>query len=676
VGGLLFALVAVAALIPATALGASGAAQDSPSVTVSAWQAALIAIGYYLANSCWLFGVAYFTLYRPLVAGFIVGCILGDPAQGTLVGAAINVPYLGFISAGGNLPFDPSLPGWIGTTIALAGHLSPAAAVALAVPIGLLGTVLFYGRMAIDPIFAHWADARAEKGDIRGVALMNWLPPQIFLFVISFVPVFFLALNGPSAVQDALNQLPFWVTNGLQIAGFILPAIGIALTMRFIFRGASIPYFFLGFILWTWMNNPAVSSDDSRVMITIAVIGFALASLHLSFVGSRAAPAPATSPAGSPGTAGSPGAAGSPAASSSAAEFSAPAPAAESSGTAPAAERAVRVTRGDLLRSWVTWTFFSQANYNYERLQGTGFAHAMTPIIRRLYKTPDEIRAALRRHLVFFNTEPNFGNVVHGAVIAMEEQRANGAAIDDDAINSVKSGLMGPMAGIGDSITQGMVTPILLALGIGIAGGTAAVDIGSGSAEIPTIAGASGNPIGAIVYAALITAFIISVGYLAWMQGYERGRGFVTELLRSGTIDRVMVGAGVLGNIVLGALAGRFVVIYLAPTITVSGASLNLQAGLLDPIFVGLLPLSIVLLTWWLLRRVSPLWLVVGYIAFSILAAYPFFGPGQVPYTAPAEDQYRACTSSILHAYYPCGQPPVPTVAPSAAPSEAASPAP
>ncbi len=510
IGALLLSFLVLAAMLaPSAVLGASGAPDPAGgNITVAAWQAALIAIGYYLANSCWLFGVAYFTLYRPLVAGFIVGCILGDPAQGTLVGAAINVPYLGFISAGGNLPVDPSLPGWIGTTIALAGHLSPASAVALAVPIGLLGTVLFYGRMAVDPIFAHWADARAEKGDIRGVAFMNVVPPQIFLFVISFVPVFFLALNGPSAVQDVLNRLPFWVTNGLQIAGFILPAIGIALTMRFIFRGSAIPYFFIGFILWTLMNNPATSSDDSRVMITIAVLGLAFASLHLTFAGGKDAAAKTAS-----------------------------APAETASEVAPAlAEGGVRLTRGDILRSWVLWTFFSQANYNYERLQGTGFAHAMTPIISRLYHTPDEIRAALRRHLVFFNTEPNFGNVVHGAVIAMEEQRANGAAIDDDAINSVKSGLMGPMAGIGDSISQGTITPILLALGIGIAGGTASVDIGSGSAAIPSIAaGASGNPIGAIVYAILISAAIIGIGYVAWTQSYARGRGFVTDLLRSGS---------------------------------------------------------------------------------------------------------------------------------------------
>src|SRR5262245_21266778 len=118
-------------------------------------------------------------------------------------------------------------------------------------------------------------------------------------------------------------------------------------------------------------------------------------------------------------------------------------------------KRPVALSRSDVQRSFWLWTFFSHANYNYERLQGTAFAQAMTPIIRKLYKDPDEIKAALKRHLVFFNTEPNVGGVIHGAVIAMEEQRANGADIDDDAINSVKSGLMGPLAGVGDTIDQG-----------------------------------------------------------------------------------------------------------------------------------------------------------------------------------------------------------------------------
>jgi len=650
-GGCLTLALLLAAAMPGSVLGAGGAATATTShtITVTAWQAALIAIGYYLANSPWLFGLAFFTLYRPLVAGFFVGLILGDPAQGTLIGAAINIPYLGFISAGGNLPADAGFAGWVGTTVALASGLDATKAIPIAFGLGLLGTIIFYGRMAIDSVFAHWADARAEKADIAGVALMNWLPGQLLLFVISFVPVFLLALNGPSAVQDALNSLPLWTVNGLVIAGGILPAIGIALNMRFIFRGSAIPYFFIGYILMT-------ATHGSLSLVVVAAIGLCLAYLHLSFV-RRDAPAPAPARAEAVGRAEAEPSTGVAVSTGAAGGAGAPAE----------AEPKVRLTRGDLVRSWMLWTFFAHANYNYERLQGTGFAHAMTPIIKRLYTTDDEIRAALKRHLVFFNTEPNFGNVVHGTVIAMEEQRANGAAISDDAINSVKSGLMGPMAGIGDTLSQSTITPILLALGIGIAGGTA-----SGSA-VPTLSGATGNPLGAIIYIVLVSIVIVAIGYTAWMAGYARGRSFVTELLKSGTIDRVLIGAGVLGNMVLGALAASFVVVNLAPTVTIAGAQMNLQAAIIDPLFPGALALGLVVMTWWLLRRrVNPLALLAAFLVFSIIAAYPFFGPGQ---QNSGDYSYQACTSSLLHQYSPCGAPPVPTVVPAAAPSTQPSPA-
>ena len=468
------------------------------------------------------------------------------------------------------------------------------------------------------------------------------------------------------------------------IAGGILPAIGIALTMRFIFRGSAIPYFFLGFILYTF-------SKGSMSLVVIAAIGLALAYLHLAFTGA-ARPAAA------------------------AAEREAAArtrkPAAE-----PATEPKVRLTRGDLLRSWATWTFFSHANYNYERLQGTGFAHAMTPIIRRLYTTPEEISAALKRHLVFFNTEPNFGNVIHGTVIAMEEQRANGAPIDDDAINSVKSGLMGPLAGIGDSLSQSTIAPILLALGIGLAGGTASINIASGTGgiqNVPTLGSATGNPLGAIVYVVLVSIVIVTIGYVAWMQGYLRGRTFVVDLLRSGAIDRVIVGAGVLGNLVLGALAAKWVTVYLAPTVDIAGAKLNIQAAVIDPIFPGALALGVVMLIWWLLRRFNPLLVLAAMLAFSIWSAYPFYGPGQQalvgilplavgmptwwllrrfdrkrrlnplavlaallafsicaayqlngpPQQNANDHSYEACTSSLLHPWYPCGAAPSPAAQP------------
>src|SRR5690625_7501062 len=113
---------------------------------------------YYLSQGPWIVGLSYGTLTRPLVAALLVGLILGDPGQGAVIGAAINLVYLGFISAGGAIPGDPGLAGWVGTTIALAGGLNYGAALAIAVPIGLLGTVIRNTRMTVNAAFAHMAD--------------------------------------------------------------------------------------------------------------------------------------------------------------------------------------------------------------------------------------------------------------------------------------------------------------------------------------------------------------------------------------------------------------------------------------------------------------------------------------------------------------------------------------
>jgi len=278
----------------------------------------------------------------------------------------------------------------------------------------------------------------------------------------------------------------------------------------------------------------------------------------------------------------------------------------------------ISLSRGDVQRAFWLWTFFSHANYNYERLQGTAFAQAMTPIIRKLYKDPEDIKAALKRHLVFFNTEPNVGGVIHGAVIAMEEQRANGAPIDDDDINSVKAGLMGPMAGIGDSITQGTITTILISIGIGLA--------------------AAGNPFGSILYLVLEVGIMLSLAYFMWMQGYDRGREGVTSILRSGIMDRVLTGAGVLGNMVMGALTFQFVNLYLTLSwkIDVGGGNqttFDVNNNLLNQIMPGLLPLGFTLMTWYLLarRRVSPITLLVVYLIVAMVAALPIFGDPASP---------------------------------------------
>lgn len=272
-------------------------AQETPAVTAGIVQAALVGIGYYLSNSPWILGIGgFFGLYRPLVAGLIVGIIFGDPAKGAQIGASINLLYIGFISAGGSIPADPSVAGWVGTALAMAGGLSAEAAISLGVAIGLLGTIIFFTRMSVDSFFAHMADAAAEKGDIAGVARANWVWPQIFLFVISFVPAFVAVYLGAPRVQDGITWLntnaPF-ILKGFEVAGGLLPAIGIALNMRFIFRGGAIPFYFIGYVFALAISGaftPGVTAPAvGTVVVTTAILGAAAAWIYVSLLGARTA---------------------------------------------------------------------------------------------------------------------------------------------------------------------------------------------------------------------------------------------------------------------------------------------------------------------------------------------------------------------------------------------------
>jgi PTS system mannose-specific IID component len=103
------------------------------------------------------------------------------------------------------------------------------------------------------------------------------------------------------------------------------------------------------------------------------------------------------------------------------------------------------LTKGDLNRAWWIWTFFNLSAFSMERMQAPAFVYMMSPIIKRLYSdNPEEIKSALKRHMVFFNTEPQTGVIAHGVTVALEQQRANGAPINDEMINGIKAGIMGP----------------------------------------------------------------------------------------------------------------------------------------------------------------------------------------------------------------------------------------
>jgi len=246
------------------------------------------------------------------------------------------------------------------------------------------------------------------------------------------------------------------------------------------------------------------------------------------------------------------------------------------------------LTKSDVIKSWIRWFMFAQSNYNYERLQATSFAHSMLPIIKKLYKNNDDKKSAMQRHLAFFNTEPICGSVIHGITIAMEEEKANGKTIQDEGFNAIKTGLMGPLAGVGDTLTQGIITPILLAICIGITN--------------------TGNIAGPIIF--LIAQFVImtSISLTLWMSGYNLGKKAVEQVLQGGKVNKVIETASILGTLVMGGLVGRFVDLQTKINFTMGEVKFNLQTDLLDKLMPGLIPFALTLIVLYMIKKgISPI---------------------------------------------------------------------
>lgn len=115
-------------------------------------------------------------------------------------------------------------------------------------------------------------------------------------------------------------------------------------------------------------------------------------------------------------------------------------------------ENKKKLTKKDLNKCWWIWELTSEMCLSYERLMSLGFCHAMVPIMKKLYgDDKEELSKGLTRHMSFFNTENQFGALIPGMAASIEEERANGAPYSDEMIDSLKVGLMGPLAGIGDT---------------------------------------------------------------------------------------------------------------------------------------------------------------------------------------------------------------------------------
>ena len=190
----------------------------------------------------------------PLINGTIAGIILGDPLTGLIAGATINLAYIGWISAGGTMPSNIGIAGTYGTAITILAQADPALAITFAIPIGLLGVLLFQLQMTINSVWVHRLDKNAEKAELNKVWINAALLPQLTAFLINGIPAFILLSIGGDAFSSLVQKIPESVVNALTVASGLLPALGVAMLLNYLGKKQLMPFFFIGFFAATYLN--------------------------------------------------------------------------------------------------------------------------------------------------------------------------------------------------------------------------------------------------------------------------------------------------------------------------------------------------------------------------------------------------------------------------------------
>ena len=269
--------------------------------------------------------------------------------------------------------------------------------------------------------------------------------------------------------------------------------------------------------------------------------------------------------------------------------------------TLPQVQDENAINARDLRR--VFWRSFQmEFSWNYERQMNLAFVYALIPVLKKLYPQKAELAAALKRHLVFFNTTPHIVTLLLGITTAMEEKNSQQQEMDGTAIDNVKASLMGPLAGLGDSFFWGTLR--LIATGIG------------------TSLALQGNILGPILFLLVFNVPHILVRWLFTRWGYVLGTGVLHRVQKSGMMESLTYGASIIGLMVVGAMAASMINITIPVSFGAGEAKTEVQE-IINNIMPGLLPLISFGIVYWLLgRKVKPLTIIGGMALVGILGSW------------------------------------------------------
>jgi fructoselysine and glucoselysine-specific PTS system IID component len=488
-------------------------------------------------------------LSRPLVLGPLVGLVLGDVTQGLIIGATLELIFMGNIKVGAAIPPDVITGGVLGTAFAIISGKGPAIALAIAVPVSILAEMVISGLFVLRAMLNKKFNQYADEGDFKGIQRLHILSGLLRPVLMGIIIMLALQL-GAGAMKTFLDMIPAWVQTGLQVAGNMLPALGFALLMNLMFNKNMAPYFFLGFMLAAYLKLPV-----------IAIGGFGLI---IALLMTQVTPKPVTNDDDDFGTDDEP---------------------AEQIKTNP------KLSKKDI-RTLFFRSLALEASFNFETWQNTGFAFSIIPVLKKLYNTKEKMTAALKRHLQFFNTSPYGSTLIMGITAAMEEQNSKDEDFDEESINSVKLGLMGPLAGVFDSLFWGTFKVIAAGVGTSLA--------------------IKGNILGPLLFLLIFNVPHLLLRYKLTFVGYDAGTRFLQNLAKNNVMDRLTKGSSILGLMVVGAMPATLMNITTPLYIGTEKPAVGVQS-ILDQVVPAMIPLGLTFLVYYFVKKnIKTTYLLLG----------------------------------------------------------------
>lgn len=499
-------------------------------------------------------------LERPIILGPITGLVLGDLQTGLVVGGTLELIFIGAAPIGGSVPPNVVIGSILGTAFAIIAGQGVEQALVIAIPAALLGSLFELFAKAFGSVFVNMAERFADRANLTGISASVHLG-NIAHGLSTAIPTYLALSLGSEFVQGFLNNFPNWAQQGFKVAGGALPALGFGLLLATLATPRLIPFFFVGFLITVYTSFGVIGVALLGALVAILIVVYRYSTQEQ----------PQTE-------------------------------AAPQEEKRPSTEL---VTRKEQVQMF--WRSFGiQSAFSFDRMQALGFTWGLMPLLSRLYQNKEDLTAALRRHLVFFNTNPWVVGPVMAMTASMEARRAAGEEVDVESIQGLKAGLMGPLAGIGDSLFIGMLRSILSGVSASLA--------------------LAGNPFAPLLFFFGNNIVHVWVRWESLMYTFRRGASFIADL-ESNRMRNIMEGATITGLMALGSLVGSWLAISTPLAYTIQQKTIAVQ-DILDQILPKMLPLAATLVIYYLFRKnLNTMWLlIITAIFFFIMGALGIFG--------------------------------------------------